>query len=120
MHFRLRIPEQLKQEIEEAAAGNNRSMTAEIIARLGEYNDLAKMERALLKRLDEVKEERDLAASRVATDHELTKSLRQTVKTLDAALKAEQRITDQLISLLRTRLGATDVEIATATKTADK
>jgi hypothetical protein len=34
LHFRLRIPEELKAEIEEAAAENHRSMTAEIIARL--------------------------------------------------------------------------------------
>ncbi|ASY68865.1 Arc family DNA-binding protein [Sinorhizobium fredii] len=34
LHFRLRIPEGLKDRIEEAAAANNRSMTAEIIDRL--------------------------------------------------------------------------------------
>lgn len=34
LHFRLRIPEGLKSRIEEAAADNNRSMTAEIIERL--------------------------------------------------------------------------------------
>ncbi|WP_234836710.1 Arc family DNA-binding protein [Sinorhizobium meliloti] len=34
LHFRLRIPEALKRQIEEAAKANNRSMTGEIIARL--------------------------------------------------------------------------------------
>jgi transcriptional regulator len=34
LHFRLRIPEELKAEIEAAAAQNRRSMTAEIVARL--------------------------------------------------------------------------------------
>ncbi|RUW61835.1 Arc family DNA-binding protein [Mesorhizobium sp. M7A.F.Ca.US.008.03.1.1] len=34
LHFRLRIPEDLKARIENAAAMNDRSMTAEIIARL--------------------------------------------------------------------------------------
>lgn len=34
LHFRLRIPEQLKQRIFAAAKANDRSMTAEIIARL--------------------------------------------------------------------------------------
>ncbi|TCN30306.1 Arc family DNA-binding protein [Sinorhizobium americanum] len=34
LHFRLRIPEGLKNRIEDAAAENNRSMTAEIIDRL--------------------------------------------------------------------------------------
>lgn len=34
LHFRLRIPETLKDLIEKAAAANNRSMTAEIVSRL--------------------------------------------------------------------------------------
>ena len=34
LHFRLRIPEALKERIEAAALANNRSMTAEIIIRL--------------------------------------------------------------------------------------
>ncbi|MEJ6845122.1 Arc family DNA-binding protein [Sinorhizobium fredii] len=34
LHFRLRIPEGLKDRIEEAASKNHRSMTAEIIDRL--------------------------------------------------------------------------------------
>nr|WP_108606775.1 Arc family DNA-binding protein [Aminobacter sp. MSH1] len=34
LHFRLRIPEELKQRIAVAASENHRSMTAEIIARL--------------------------------------------------------------------------------------
>ena len=34
LHFRLRIPEDLKKRVEKAAEANHRSMTAEIIARL--------------------------------------------------------------------------------------
>ncbi|KQV27620.1 hypothetical protein ASC97_04385 [Rhizobium sp. Root1203] len=34
LHFRLRIPEQLKQRVFAAAKANDRSMTAEILARL--------------------------------------------------------------------------------------
>ncbi|WP_018688704.1 Arc family DNA-binding protein [Ahrensia kielensis] len=34
LHFRLRIPEELKKLVEDEAKTNNRSMTAEIIARL--------------------------------------------------------------------------------------
>lgn len=34
LHFRLRIPEDLKLKVEEAAKDSHRSMTAEIIARL--------------------------------------------------------------------------------------
>jgi plasmid stability protein len=34
LHFRLRIPEDLKAKVEVAAAENHRSMTAEIVARL--------------------------------------------------------------------------------------
>jgi hypothetical protein len=36
LHFRLRIPEDLKKRIEESAAENRRSMTAEIVERLEE------------------------------------------------------------------------------------
>ncbi|WP_315918637.1 Arc family DNA-binding protein [Mesorhizobium sp. SP-1A] len=34
LHFRLRIPEELKSKVDEAAARNDRSMTAEIVDRL--------------------------------------------------------------------------------------
>lgn len=34
LHFRLRIPDDLKAKVAEAAESNHRSMTAEIIARL--------------------------------------------------------------------------------------
>jgi len=41
LHFRLRIPEELKSKVEEAAASNHRSMTAEIVARLEQsFNDV--------------------------------------------------------------------------------
>ncbi|WP_082024733.1 Arc family DNA-binding protein [Mameliella alba] len=36
LHFRLRIPEDLKARVEAAARGNHRSMTAEIVATLEE------------------------------------------------------------------------------------
>ena len=57
LHFRLRIPDALKAKIEEAAAQNKRSMTAEIIARLEEYDALSrspiKLPRGLFYRVDE-------------------------------------------------------------------
>ena len=34
LHFRLRIPETLKERIEQSALENNRSVTAEIVSRL--------------------------------------------------------------------------------------
>ncbi|MDW9726342.1 Arc family DNA-binding protein [Sinorhizobium meliloti] len=39
LHFRLRIPEGLKRQIEANAKANNRSMTGEIIARLSGANE---------------------------------------------------------------------------------
>ncbi|MBO9125438.1 Arc family DNA-binding protein [Rhizobium sp. 16-488-2a] len=36
LHFRLRIPEELKKRVAAAARANDRSMTAEIIARLAD------------------------------------------------------------------------------------
>ncbi|MFV1694209.1 Arc family DNA-binding protein [Phaeobacter sp. JH20_25] len=42
LHFRLRIPEALKLQVEKAAKDNHRSMTAEIVARLEEsFSDSA-------------------------------------------------------------------------------
>lgn len=40
LHFRLRIPEELKREVEASAAQNNRSMTAEIVERVAAYPGL--------------------------------------------------------------------------------
>ncbi|CAN7301175.1 Arc family DNA-binding protein [Phyllobacterium sp. LjRoot231] len=34
LHFRLRIPEELKAKVDKSASDNHRSMTAEIVARL--------------------------------------------------------------------------------------
>lgn len=39
LHFRLRIPEELKVRVEASAEVNNRSMTAEIVSRLAESLD---------------------------------------------------------------------------------
>lgn len=40
LHFRLRIPEALKAQIEASAKANNRSMTAEMVSRLERSFDL--------------------------------------------------------------------------------
>lgn len=62
-HFRLRIPERLKNQVERAASENHRSITAEIVARLErsfmtlqelEKADLAEEIRALRQRLDQL------------------------------------------------------------------
>lgn len=47
-HFRLRIPPDLKVEIEAAAAANNRSINAEIVSRLERTNDLEDLVRKSL------------------------------------------------------------------------
>ena len=41
LHFRLRIPEALKERIEKSATTNNRSITAEIVSRLEQSFDQA-------------------------------------------------------------------------------
>ena len=41
LHFRLRIPEALKERIEKSATANNRSITAEIVSRLEQSFDQA-------------------------------------------------------------------------------
>ena len=68
LHFRLRIPEELKAKVEESASDNHRSMTAEIIARLEESfavptnngikgEDLARTTKALSEAIAEIKGE---------------------------------------------------------------
>lgn len=52
LHFRLRIPDDLKAQVESAAFENNRSMTAEIISRLRESFDDEKVGRG--KRLADI------------------------------------------------------------------
>lgn len=54
LHFRLRIPEDLKAKIEVAAAENRRSMTAEIVARLTESFGRDEGGRIVLKLRDDL------------------------------------------------------------------
>ena len=60
-HFRLRIPEDLKALIEQSAAKNNRSMTAEIVSRLErsfdiepEWEEAIKNAEELWRRMDKL------------------------------------------------------------------
>lgn len=69
LHFRLRIPADLKAKVEEASEANRRSMTAEIIARLtasfdndtpeNEMADVRKTHAELRNVAEQLKEERD-------------------------------------------------------------
>lgn len=72
-HFRLRIPESLKQQVEQAASDNHRSITSEIVARLERSFmsrdeitklDLAEELRALRLRLERL----DMDIERRATE----------------------------------------------------
>jgi hypothetical protein len=53
-HFRLRIPEALKDQVEASAKANNRSMNAEIISRLERSFDLDDGLTALTDRVEEL------------------------------------------------------------------
>jgi plasmid maintenance system antidote protein VapI len=59
LHFRLRIPDELKTRIEEAARANKRSMTGEIIARLEETFDRDNEVQAKLQSLKVQQEEQN-------------------------------------------------------------
>ncbi len=69
LHFRLRIPEDLKARVEDAASANERSMTAEIIARLqwtfgpsdAEFDELLEKIAERDARIRELERERDEA-----------------------------------------------------------
>lgn len=55
--FKLRLPSELKDRLEEAAARNKRSMSAEILARIGAYEPLVKECEVLSLRLEMEKRE---------------------------------------------------------------
>jgi len=57
LHFRLRIPEALKSQIEDAAAANNRSMTSEMISRLEKSFTSEKTIDQLWKRVEALEHE---------------------------------------------------------------
>lgn len=57
LHFRLRIPDDLKAKVQSAATGNHRSMTAEIIARL--YASFSDVQDTTTIQLSEISEKLD-------------------------------------------------------------
>ncbi len=68
LHFRLRIPEELKARVEKAAAEKNRSMTAEIVARLEQSfraEEIQAMRRQLVRHQRDVKDEVIEAAQKI-------------------------------------------------------
>jgi hypothetical protein len=55
-HFRLRIPAELKAEIEESAKANNRSINAEIVARLENAGDERRLLNIALTTMERIQE----------------------------------------------------------------
>lgn len=73
LHFRLRIPEDLKNKIQAEAERNHRSMTAEILARLEttfEPSGSTEISKALLELRSEVRELRKLREAAVLQQKE--------------------------------------------------
>jgi hypothetical protein len=70
LHFRLRIPDDLKSQVEDAAFENNRSMTAEIIFRLRASFDDEKAGRG--KRLSDISVKLDRLLSIVEPKSDIT------------------------------------------------
>jgi len=70
LHFRLRIPEPLKERVEEAAKKNRRSMTAEIIERLDWSFDRATEEMVHLRERAEAAEARATESERLYRHYE--------------------------------------------------
>lgn len=95
-HFRLRVPGGLKDEIEAAAKANNRSMNAEIIARLEDHQRIAELEMELMKEFHQRKLLSD-QISHLERDGEEIIRLRERCDTL----VKERRNQDDYISVLR-------------------
>ncbi|WP_378948028.1 Arc family DNA-binding protein [Mesorhizobium sp. ANAO-SY3R2] len=98
LHFRLRIPEDLKQRIAVAASENHRSMTAEIIARL------------------EASFAMGATSDRPRASHwEMPEGV-----TLDDVSRAYEEATRQAISMALKRLGVVERPIVVADKSPDE
>jgi hypothetical protein len=106
LHFRLRIPEELKARIENAARLNNRSMTAEIVERLqwtfgpadAEFQDL----------LDQADKARELARVAHQTISDLSQSIREREQEIDSlkarlgqSIYGETAISEEQIRVLK-------------------
>lgn len=105
LHFRLRIPEDLKATIEKAAEENHRSMTAEMVARLQASEEIPR-----------ILSDFELAKDRILSAQTLEKSLRDQVRILNAALMAAQESNGRLVQLIERRLNGSPDEIAAALK----
>jgi hypothetical protein len=96
--FGLRLPSDLKLRVQEAAAANNRSMNAEIVARI---NASFKME--------------DEAHDSLANNENLRRAVNERLDMMENGNREQRAIFEQLIEDAKKVLGAEMVEKAQAT-----
>jgi hypothetical protein len=106
--FVLRFPDGLRDRVKAEADGNNRSMNAEIVARI----EMAESLKGLLSDFE-------LAKERILLQEAREANLEKQVKMLHGIASSAQDINRQLIAVLMQRLGMT-VEEITAITTAKK
>jgi plasmid stability protein len=88
LHFRLRIPEDLKKRVEVAASENHRSMTAEILARL---ESTFLLDRALGKAANSPFAAQIETAARTQETLELVRDLTKQMREATEAIKRGQK-----------------------------
>lgn len=120
LHFRLRIPEDLKSEVEKAAVASNRSMTAEIVERISAYqalrefwakadSEMWKLERRA-EDADALREENEKLKHQVAFQEGVIASLRANLdvflRHLASPETGNQAVLDSIVAEIRELTGA--------------
>jgi hypothetical protein len=103
--LKLRLSEEMKQQIADAAKANGRSVNAEIVARI----EMAESLKELLSNFE-------LAKERILAQEAREADLKKQVTRLHGIATSAQDINRQLIAALMQRLGMTEEEITAITK----
>ncbi len=92
--FIVRLPDGMRDKLKAAASDNNRSMNAEIVARLEISDDV-----------EQVMLDRDLALERLEGMQNRTAEYKQTIEMLREALDQANARNEHLLDILENRLG---------------
>ncbi|HEV2898514.1 MAG TPA: Arc family DNA-binding protein [Pseudaminobacter sp.] len=103
--LKLRLSEEVKRQIADAAKANGRSVNAEIVARI----EMAESLKELLSNFESAKE-------RILAQEAREADLKKQVTRLHGIATSAQDINRQLIAALMQRLGMTEEEITAITK----
>ncbi|RVI06472.1 Arc family DNA-binding protein [Sinorhizobium meliloti] len=93
--LKLRLTEELKEKVADAAKANNRSVNAEIVARL-----------EMSQNIERFLSDFELAKERILSAQRIEAALKQQVEILKEALDMERATNERLLLILADRLGS--------------